>query len=98
MIYCDTDALYVHNMTQDDIAHLRQLIKKYAGKMEIKPMVDWESIAAEYRKQNADLAKAILQLSEELANITQETSELAAENKRLCMELDKVKLETVYLK
>lgn len=48
-------------------------------------------------KQNADLAKAILQLSEELANITQETAELAAENKQLYMELDKVKLEKVYL-
>jgi hypothetical protein len=97
-VYCDTDSLYLANMTQDEIVRIKHAINKYAGKMGIKSMVDWENIAAEYRKQNADLAKAILQLSEELANITQETAELAAENKRLYMELDKVKLENVYLK
>lgn len=78
-VYCDTDSVYLGNLTADQIAHLKQIIE-------------------ECKKQNGDLAKVILQLSEELANITQETAELAAENKRLYMELDKVKLENVYLK
>ena len=98
-VYCDTDSVYLGNLTADQIAHLKQIIEKYIGiKQDIKSTIGMKSIVAECRKQNGDLAKVILQLSEELANITQETAELAAENKRLYMELDKVKLENVYLK
>lgn len=97
-VYCDTDSVYLGNLTPDQIARLKQIIEKYTGiKQEIKSTEDRKSIVAECRKQNGDLAKTILQLSEELESITKETSELAAENKRLHMELDKIKFENVYL-
>lgn len=97
-VYCDTDSVYLGNLTPDQIAQLKKIIEKYIGiKQDIKSTADRKSIVAECKKQNGDLAKTILRLSEELANITQETAELAAENKRLHMELDKMKFENVYL-
>lgn len=97
-VYCDTDSVYLGNLTPDQIAHLKQIIEKYTGiKQEMKSIEGRKSIVAECRKQNTNLAKTILQLSEELASITNETAELAAENKRLHMELDKMKFENVYL-
>lgn len=97
-VYCDTDSVYLGNLTSEEIMHLKHIMEKYTGiKQEIKPTGEGKSIVAECRKQNADLAKTILRLSEELYNVTQETAELAAENKQLHMELDKMKFENVYL-
>lgn len=97
-VYCDTDSVYLGNLTPDEIAHLKQIMEKYTGiKREIKSKADGKGIVAECKKQNEDLAKTILRLSEELDNLTKETAELAAENKHLFKELEKVRYENIWL-